>query len=117
MLRALKREACDYVPCCLMSFTALRKRVNEDMYALVEAEQAMGLDSMLFLPAASRIERPEHPDLRGLPVRFSPAVQSRSWQEQGASGMPVLHREFHTPDGTLSTGMQVTEDWPYGNQI
>lgn len=117
MLRALSREACDYVPCCFMSFTALRKRVNEDLYALVEAEQALGLDSVLFLPAASRLKRPEHPDLRGLPVRFGPEVEWRSWQEQGADGMRVLHRKFQTPDGVLSTSLQITDDWPYGDQI
>jgi uroporphyrinogen-III decarboxylase len=117
MLCALNREACDYVPCCFMSFTALRKRVNEDLYALVDAEQALGLDSMLFLPTASRIERPEHPDLRGLPVRFGPEVRWRYWQEEGADGMRMLHREFQTPAGVLSTSVQITDDWPYGDQI
>jgi uroporphyrinogen-III decarboxylase len=117
MLRTLNREACDYVACCFMSFTALRKRVNEDLYALVDAEQALGLDSMLFLPAASRAQRPEHPDLRGLPVRFGPQVQSRSWQEVGAGGACLLHREFQTPDGVLSTSIQLSDDWPYGREI
>jgi len=117
MLRALNLEPADYVPCCCMSFTALRKRVDEDLYALVEAEQALGLDSMLFLPAASRAERPEHPDLRGLPVRFAPGVETRTWQESGNGGMPILHREFRTPDGVLTTSLQVTEDWLYGGQI
>ena len=117
MLRALNRETCDYVPCCFMSFTAMRKRVNEDLYALVDAERALGLDSMLFIPTASRLERPEHPDLRGLPVRFSPEVESRSWKEAGAGGAQILHREFRTPDGVLSTSIQITDDWPYGDQI
>lgn len=117
MLRALNREPCDYVPCCFMSFTALRKRVNEDLYALVETEQALGLDSRLFLPAASRLQRPEHPDLRGLPVRFGPQVRWRSWQEEGAGGVRMLLREFQTPDGALSTSIQITDDWPYGDQI
>ena len=112
MLRTINREDCDYVPCCFMSFTALRKQVNEDMFALVEAEQAMGLDSMLFIPVASRPQRPEHPDSRGLPVRFGPGVQCRSWQERAADGARILHREFQTPDGTLATSVQISEDWP-----
>jgi hypothetical protein len=95
----------------------MRKRVNEDLYALVDVERALGLDSMLFLPAASRAQRPEHPDLRGLPVRFGPQVQSRSWQEEGADGACLLHREFRTPDGVLSTSIQLTDDWPYGDEI
>jgi hypothetical protein len=102
MLCALSRDACDYVPCCFMSFTALRKRVNEDLYTLVDAERAFGFDSVLFIPSASRLERPEHPDLRGLPVRFTPEVQCRSWKEAGAGGSGIMHREFRTPDGLLS---------------
>ncbi len=117
MLRALNREVGDYVPCCFMSFTALRKRVNEDLYALADAELAFGLDSMLFIPTASRIERPEHPDLRGLPVRFNSKVQWRSWDERDADGSRILHREFRTPDGVLSTSIRISDDWPYGDQI
>jgi uroporphyrinogen-III decarboxylase len=100
-----------------MSFTALRKRVNEDLYALVDAERALGLDSMLFIPTASRLERQEHPDLRGLPVRFSPEVECRTWKEAVDGGPGIMHREFRTPDGALSTIVQITDDWPYGDQI
>ena len=117
MLRALNREACDYVPCCFMSFTALRQRVNENLYALVEAEQKMGFDSMLFIPGACRRERPEHPDLRGLPVRLGLGVKSRSWEEMGTDSGRILHREFRTPDGVLSTSIRLSDDWPYGDQI
>lgn len=112
MVRALRREPADHVPCCFMSFTALRRRVKEDMYALVDAEQAMGMDSLLFLPAAPRALRPEHPDLRGLPVRFGPQVESRCWREGG-----VLRREFRTPGGLLTTAVRLSEDWPHGAYI
>ena len=95
----------------------MRKRVNEDLYALVQAERAFGLDSMLFIPTASRQERPEHPDLRGLPVRFGSEVQCRSWKEAVDGGQEIMHREFRTPDGVLTTSIQITDDWPYGDQI
>jgi uroporphyrinogen-III decarboxylase len=39
--RALRHQPTDYVPCCFMSFTALRRRTQENMYELVKAEQAM----------------------------------------------------------------------------
>ncbi len=100
-----------------MSFTALRQRVGEDLYALVEAEQAMGLDSMLFLPVAPRPQRPEHPDLRGLPVRFSPEVTIRNWREKRDADFDLLHREYTTPDGVLTTTVQLSEDWPHGDRI
>lgn len=117
MLRTLNSEEADYIPCCFMSFTALRRRMNEDFYALVEAERAMGFDSMLFIPAASRAQRPEHPDLRGLPVRYGPEVQTHEWRETRDSGVEILHREYRTPDGTLAASVQLSEDWPHGDHI
>jgi len=62
MLRALNRQEADHVPCCFMSFTALRKRHHENLYELAKAERAMGLDSLLFIPVAPRPVRPEHPE-------------------------------------------------------
>ncbi len=112
MLRALRRQPVDRVPCCFMSFTALRRRVHEDLYALVDAELAMGLDSMLFIPSASRADRPEHPDLRGLPVRFAPDVRTETLREPGR-----LRRVYRTTDGILSTTVQLSEDWPHGDLI
>ena len=117
MLRTLNHEEADFIPCCFMSFTALRRRVNEDFYALVEAERAMGLDSMLFIPAASRPQRPEHPELRGMPVRFGPEVATREWREPRDSGFDLLHREYRTPDGVLTASVQLSEDWPHGDRI
>jgi hypothetical protein len=67
----------DYVPCSFMSFTILRNRHKQDLYALALAEQEMGLDPMLFIPTLSRGQRRDHPDLRGLPVRFHPDVKTK----------------------------------------
>jgi hypothetical protein len=96
-----------------MSFTALRRRCHEDMYELAKAERAMGLDAMLFIPSAPRPARPEHPDLRGLPARFDPRVQSRVWRESDAT----LHREWVTPGGTLTASVRLSEDWPHGDHL
>ena len=117
MLRALDRQETDHVPCCFMSFTALRKRHDENMVELARAERAMGLDSMLFIPAAPRPERPDHPDLRGLPVRFHPDVETREWREEVAGDFDVLHKEYNTPGGRLTTSVRLSEDWPYGDHI
>jgi uroporphyrinogen-III decarboxylase len=112
MLRALSLQSVDHVPCCFMSFSALRKRHNEDRYAVAKAERAMGLDAMLFIPSASRQERPDHPDLRGLPVRFPPDVRTREWRDGDR-----LHKEYITPRGLLTTSVSFTEDWPHGDHI
>ena len=53
MLCAFNFRDVDQIPCCFMSFTALRKRLHENLYELVKAERAMGLDAMLFIPSAN----------------------------------------------------------------
>lgn len=117
MLRALALQDVDEIPCCFMSFTALRSRCNEDRYELVKAEREMGLDSMLFIPVASSAMRPEHPYLRGLPVRFDPRVTTREWREAVPGEAGNLHREYYTPAGQLSVSVRLSEDWPHGDRI
>lgn len=117
MLRTSGGQEADHVPCCFMSFAVLRKRHHENRYEVAKAELAMGLDTMLFTPAASRAERPEHPDLRGLPVRFDPRVRTREWYEGAADEFGILHRQYTTPGGTLTTSVQLSADWPHGKHI
>ena len=117
MLAALHLQEPDHIPCCFMSFTALRRRVHENMYELALAELGMGLDSMLFIPAAGRPLRPEHPELRGLPVRPHPQVHLHEWREEVPHDFPILHKEYLTPAGTLSTSLRLSEDWPHGDHI
>ena len=121
MLRTIDLQEADHIPCCFMSFTALRRRCHENMYELAKAELEMGLDSMLFIPVAPRPQRPDHPDLRGLPVRFHPQVKVRQWRETGQDGgqggFDILHKEYQTPAGTLTTQVRLSEDWPHGNHV
>ena len=116
MLRALRRETPDYVPCCFMSFTALRRRCHENLYELVKAERDMGLDSFLFIPTLPRPERLDHPDLRGLPVRFHPSVETREWREE-VSGHPAFCARSTEPAGRLETSVRLSDDWPHGEHI
>ncbi|MGA2629523.1 MAG: uroporphyrinogen decarboxylase family protein [Terriglobia bacterium] len=116
MLRALRREPADHVPCSFMSFTALRRRCHEDLYELVLAERAMGLDSFLFIPTAPRPERLDHPDLRGLPVRSAPEVSVKERREETPDGA-ILHKEYASPAGKLSTSVRLSDDWPHGDHI
>jgi hypothetical protein len=100
-----------------MSFTALRKRHQENFYELAKAELAMGLDSMLFIPTAPRPQRMDHPDLRGLPVRFHPDVETVEWREGLPDDFDVLHKEYRTPAGKLTTSVRLSEDWGHGDHI
>jgi uroporphyrinogen-III decarboxylase len=117
MLRAIASEPVDHIPCCFMSFAILRARCDEDRYCVAEAEQEMGIDPMLFVPVASRRARPEHPDLRGLPVRFDPRVATEVWGERAETQGDLLHKRYHTPAGELYTTVRLTEDWPHGERI
>lgn len=117
MLRALDIQEVDHIPCCFMSLTALLQRCHENMYELTKAERAMGLDSMLFIPTAPRPQRPDHPDLRGLPVRFHPEVEIKEWREEVRGDFDILHKEYATPGGSLTTSLRLSEDWPYGDHI
>lgn len=115
--RAIACQPVDHIPCCFMSFTAMRQRVGENMFELAKAEAALGLDPMLFIPTAPRAQRPDHPDLRGLPVRFDPRVKVREWREDVPGTLGRLYKEYHTPAGVLSTGVRLSEDWPYDDHI
>lgn len=118
MCAALDGQEVDHVPCCFMSFTALRKRNGDNLYELCRAEQAMGLDSMIFIPSASRAQRPDHPDLRGLPIRVHPDVKVRQWKDAATATTPeVLHREYLTPAGTLSASSRISDDWTHGDHL
>lgn len=116
LLQAIDRQAVDYIPCCFMSFAILRDRHEQDRYAAARAELNMGLDPMLFIPEASRKTRRDHPDLRGLPVRFAPQVRTKTWRE-GDLRSGRIFKEYHTPAGTLSTSVRLSADWPHGEHL
>lgn len=117
MLRTINQQGADHLPCCFMSFTALRKRCNENLFELCKAELEIGLDSMLFIPTAPRPQRPDHPDLRGLPIHFNPEVKTREWREWAPGDFDILYKEYVTPEGSLTTSIKLSEDWPHGNHI
>ena len=117
MLRALNRQQADHTPCCFMNFRALRERHNNDFYELVKAERAMGLDSELIFPTFAGTRPPEHPVLRGLPIRLHPDVKIREWYEDDPDGWRILHKEYTTPAGPLTTSMRQSDDWPFGDHI
>jgi len=117
MLQSINLMEPDHIPCALMSFTAMRRRVNEDMYALAKAELDLGLDSFLFIPSLGRPLRPEHPELRGLPLHFHQDVETIEWQGTGQYKRTILHKRYRTPAGELTTSVRLSEDWPHGDHI
>ena len=117
MLTAINLQEQAQVPCCFMSFTVLRNRYQGDRFKVAKAQLDMGLDAMLFIPAAPRAERLDHPDLRGLPVHFAPEVETREWREETPGGFGKLHKEYVTPAGKLTTSVSLSADWTHGEHI
>ena len=117
MLRAINLQETDHVPCCFMIFTALQLREGGGATDLAAAELAMGLDSKVRIPFITRQERVDHPDLWGPPVRFHPDVKVREWREQVPGDFDILHKEYSTPAGPLTTSVQLSADWPHGDHV
>jgi uroporphyrinogen-III decarboxylase len=117
LLRALNQKEPDHIPCSFMSFTILRQQCKDNWFDVAIKEQEMGLDPYLFIPTAPRALRKDHPDLRGLPVRFHPKVTIKQWRENNPGGYDYLHKEYITPAGSLSTHIRITEDWPHGDHL
>ncbi len=117
LLDAMSCRHSTRIPCCFMSFRIMRDRCR-DLYEAAQKEMELGLDPMLFVPPTERRDRKEHPDLRGLPVRFHPDVAVHEWIESVPEGpYPLLHKRYETPAGSLTTVVKQTGDWPHGNHI
>lgn len=118
MLTALENREPDRVPLCFMIYAALRGRCSTD-HEFVERQLEMGLDATVALQLPALEEPPQHRDLSGLPVRFHPDVEIREWREEkpGDPHPVVLHKEYHTPAGILTTAVNRTDDWPYGDHV
>jgi len=117
LLRAIEYQDTDKLPCAFMSFSAMRNKHEDDFYRLCQAELDLGLDSFMFLPYLPRRARPDHPDLRGLPIDFHPDVKTKEWLEKVDGDYDILHKEYLTPGGQLSTSVRLSDDWHHGNHI
>jgi uroporphyrinogen-III decarboxylase len=122
LLAALNCEKVDHIPLAFMLFTALNKRLGgerraKDPAAAIEAQVAMGLDTVVNLDFFSPYnETIGHADAPGIPVRFAEGVTTRErLVPASGSAYPVLHKQYMTPAGELSVVVNQTEDWPYGN--
>ena len=103
MLSALENRASDYIPCCFMIFTALAKKCK-NQFEFLEKQLELGLDIKVALPE--------------LPFRFHKEVKTREWKELlNNEKYPLLHKEYTTPEGKLTSIISKTDDWPYGDRV
>lgn len=117
MLAAMERRPVDHVP-MLLRFWWLGGEEDHipfdwrDEIARVEATTALGLDDTLLLqPPLGYVE--------DYIVERAPGVRSRVEQLPSPDGgaYPLLKKTYETPAGPLQTVVQLSEDWPYGQDI
>ena len=117
MLCAIEGEAADYVPLSFMIFSACEQRCAGPLDFFLRQKE-LGLDPVVELWHMNADEVKDCGDAPGPPVILGPEVKVREWREEPAeSRYPLLHKEYATPDGTLSVTAQQTDDWPYGNHV
>ena len=117
MLCAIEGRAADYVPLSFMIFSACEQRCAGPI-EFFERQVELGLDPVVDLWHMNADEVKDCGDAPGPPVILGPEVKVREWREEPAeSRYPLLHKEYATPDGTLSVTTQQTDDWPYGDHV
>lgn len=117
MLAAISGGQPDRAPLSFMIFRALEAR-TAGWRDFVEASLAMGLDPVVELRQVQPGRCADYSDAPGIPVHFGPDVLVREWREAPPGRRyPVLHKEYVTPDGTLSCAVRQTDDWPYGDHV
>jgi hypothetical protein len=117
MLAALSCQQPDHTPCAFMLFKGLHVR-SRSYLEFLEAQLALGLDTVVQLPPRPPQVSNDHYNLHGLPVSFDPQVWITEWKE-GLPGedLPILVKEYHTPAGTLRAEVRQTRDWPWGDHL
>jgi hypothetical protein len=117
MLCAIECGTPDHVPLSFMIFSALDRRCSGPLESF-ERQMAMGLDTVVDLCRLTAAENTDSRDAYGLPVRFGPEVEVREWRQDAPQGRyPLLHKEYVTPEGTLTCVVKQTDDWPYGDHV
>ncbi len=106
MLAALRRQDVDHTPCCCFFSPSLKGPEytwGGRADSLDRICNGLGLDSYVNV---------------GVEASWHVDVTSRIWTEHPAGApWPVLHKEIQTPAGPLCAAVQVTEDWPHGEDI
>jgi len=116
LLAALYCQQPDHIPCAFMMYKGLKNQCT-DYRQFLEAQIALGLDTIVELPPRPPVVVNDHYNLHGLPVSYDPRVRIRGWGETNDTGGTWLVKEYETPDGTLRVEVPKTRDWPRGEHV
>jgi uroporphyrinogen-III decarboxylase len=116
LLAALSCQQPDRTPCAFMMYKGLKNRCT-DYRQFLEAQVALGLDTIVELPPRPPVVVNDHYNLHGLPVAYDPRVRIREWMDADEAGGSWLVKEYETPDGALRAEVPRTRDWPWGEHV
>jgi hypothetical protein len=117
MLAAIDCREADHVPCSFMLYGALKSRAT-DYSEFITRQVAMGLDAFVEIPPRPPVVVNDYYNLHGIPVHYDPRVSIEEWVEHSADEeVPILVKEYRTPDGALRAEVRKTEDWRWGDHV
>ena len=117
MLASLNSGEPDHAPCSFMLFNGLKSECG-DYIEFVERQVEMGLDAYVELPPRPPVVANDHYNLHGLSVSYDPRVEIKEWIEEPAGErLPVMVKEYHTPEGMLRAEVYQTSDWRWGDHV
>jgi hypothetical protein len=102
ILRTMDGQQADYAPLCHLLNTDLQRHCRGEREYLTR-QLAMGMDAVAALPDPQ--------------WAFDPAVKCEVRRERRTGGHDYLHKVYHTPAGDLTTTVELTDDWPHGDEI
>jgi len=102
ILRTLGGQAADYAPLCFLLNTEFQRHCRDERDHL-ERQLALGLDAVAALPDPA--------------WGFDPAVTTEVRRERRPGQYDLLHKVYHTPSGDLTTTVELSDDWPHGDEI
>jgi hypothetical protein len=101
VLAAIGHEPVDYVPLSVLLWSSLWAHCGS-VEDYLRCQLNLGMDPVVPLP--------------GPPWGESPEVKVSTWREDAAP-YPLLHKVYATPAGTLEAVVELTPDWPHGNDV
>jgi hypothetical protein len=100
-----------------MIFSVLRHK-SKDHFECVERQLELGIDAVVDLRVLPVFQKADISELTGLPIRFRRGVKTREWRgTRPGEPYPLLHKEYSTPSGPLTTVVQQSGDWPHGDHV
>lgn len=117
MLAALSCQTPGHPPCSFMIFGALHQQ-SSSYFDFISRQIDMGLDPYVMVPTRPPVVVNDHYNLYGMPVsHHADVVITEAIEPAIGSAAPLLVKTYQTPAGDLTTRVQKTGDWRWGDHV